>query len=73
MSTSNSVTLEDKTAQHIGSYSPTALRVVEFQLAAAYLVNFISTWTEKYQHGGVGQMVRTDSDRLMIRLAEGNL
>ena len=40
--TSNSVTLEDKTAQHIGSYSPTTLRVVEFQLAASF----------QAQHGG---------------------
>ena len=39
--TSNSVTLEDKTAQHIGSCSPTTLGVVEFQLVAAFLVIFI--------------------------------
>ena len=39
--TSNSVTFEDKTAQHIGSYRPTTLGVVEFQLAAAFLVIFI--------------------------------
>ena len=36
----NSITFEDKTAQHIGSYSPTTFGVVEFQLSAAFLIIF---------------------------------
>ena len=37
----NSVTSEDKTAQHIGSYCPTTLGMVEFQLTPAFPVIFI--------------------------------
>ena len=37
----SSVTFEDKTAQHIGSHTPTTFGVVEFQLAAAFLFIFI--------------------------------
>ena len=38
--TSNSVTLEDKAAQHIGSCSPATPGMVEFQLQAVFLVIF---------------------------------
>ena len=45
--TSNSDALEDKTKWHIGSRSPTTLRMVEFQLEDVFLVIFILNMDRK--------------------------
>ena len=76
------IPLHLRTRQHNTlDLSPITLWEVEFQLAAAFLVIFIFDIDRKLnmvelsmaRSKVVGQVVRTDNDRFMFRLAQGNL